>query len=493
MLFNSYIFIFIFLPITLVFYYASKKHYGRTGSFIVLILASLVYYAYWKLTYLPILLLSIFANYNVGMLLSCCRNRYQKKYLLMFGISANLATLAYYKYADFLIGNIQWMTGDAYTSYGIMLPLAISFFTFQQIAYLVDASQGKTREYSFSHYCLFISFFPQLIAGPIVHHKEMIPQFTDASRCFFDQQMFSQGLQQFCLGLFKKVIIADTVALYATPVFVAADQGLPIHLLEAWIGTLAYAFQLYFDFSAYSDMAIGIGKMFGIELPKNFNSPYKAKSISDFWRRWHMTLSRFLRDYLYIGLGGNRQGGLRRYANLLLTMILGGLWHGASWNFVAWGALHGFYLMLNHSWHRLISNTKLNTKHICYRVSAQLLTFFVVIEAWVLFRSATFDGAMIIYRASFDLHAFTQIGLQHINFTHVSNPIEALLWLFACAWIVFVLPNSQEFIESRAEKNKAVLPVRLRTHFSMALLCSGLLVLSISSMNKVSEFLYFQF
>lgn len=493
MLFNSYIFIFVFLPVTLIFYYGFKKRYGRETCFVVLILASLIYYAYWKLAYLPILLISIIANYGLGIKLARAVCPSKKRYLLILGIAANLLALAYYKYADFLVENIQWLSGTSYTRYDILLPLAISFFTFQQIAYLVDASKGSAKEYSFSHYCLFISFFPQLIAGPIVHHKEMIPQFIDKSSLFFNQKMFYQGAQQFCLGLFKKVIIADTVALYATPVFLATDQGQNIHLIQAWIATLSYAFQLYFDFSAYSDMAIGIGKMFGIDLPQNFNSPYKAKSISDFWRRWHMTLSRFLRDYLYIALGGNRHGGTRRYINLLLTMVLGGLWHGASWNFVAWGALHGLYLIVHQTWQRGLKKCRINVSYPIYQMMAQVLTFFVVTLSWVLFRSETFDGAMLIYSAAFDLDTFTLSSLVDGGSEPIGQPLEALSMLALCSFIVFALPNSQEFIEGQTQRSSRFVQIAQQSSTRLAIMLSGLLVLSISSMNKVSEFLYFQF
>jgi D-alanyl-lipoteichoic acid acyltransferase DltB (MBOAT superfamily) len=300
------------------------------------------------------------------------------------------------------------VTGSGIGAETILLPLAISFFTFQQIAYLVDAYEGLTREYNFLHYCLFVTFFPQLIAGPIVHHREMLPQFASDTIYRFNQSTFTAGLTTFCLGLFKKVIIADGAATYATPVFDAAEAGEILTFFEAWTGAFGYTIQLYFDFSGYSDMAIGLGMMFGIRLPLNFFSPYKAVNIIDFWRRWHMTLSRFLRDYLYIPLGGSRRGKVRRYVNLMVTMLLGGLWHGAGWTFVAWGALHGFYLVVNHAWHavRRSLGHNLEKTTLAGRTLSRIVTLTAVIFAWVLFRAESFGGAMSIISGMVGLNGF---------------------------------------------------------------------------------------
>ncbi len=489
MLFNSYIFLFVFLPITLVVYYWSRIRFDREVSFVILVLASFIYYAYWKFSYLPILFISVVANYFLGAWLSKNSDR-KSRWVLSLGVIGNLCALAYYKYANFFVDNLMLLTGESYSTFSIVLPLAISFFTFQQIAYLVDASKGEAKEYSFVHYCLFIAFFPQLIAGPIVHHKEMLPQFIDKARNYFDQHLFWQGCQQFSIGLFKKVVIADTVALYAGPVFLAADQGFEIVSWEAWIATLAYTFQLYFDFSAYSDMAIGIGKMFGIKLPRNFNSPYKAKSIIEFWRCWHMTLSRFLRDYLYIPLGGNKKGHIRRYLNLLATMLLGGLWHGASWNFVLWGALHGGYLVINSFWQEFVKKRGIDINSNIYKIFAQLLTFFVVMQAWVLFRAVTLDGAMAIYRALFDFNYLLSIDPTHSKTYFIGEPLVAILSLIACMIVAFICPNTEDFIDKQSAGRGTHRIWRLT--FLPAVI-SAFLVISISSMNKVSEFLYFQF
>ena len=495
MLFNSYIFLFAFLPLSLVLYYWLRRSSGKELAFLGLVICSLVFYAYWKLEYLPLLLFSIVGNYAAGYFLSNKQNTHRKA-VLITGIISNLSLLIYFKYTNFLIQNITLITGDDYSSINIVLPLAISFFTFQQIAYLVDTYKGEAEEYSFSHYCLFVTFFPQLIAGPIVHHKEMLPQFVDDNKKHFDSALFVEGSIQFILGLFKKVVIADNAALYATPVFTAADQGLPLTMPEAWIGVLAYSFQLYFDFSAYSDMAIGVGKMFGINLPKNFNSPYKATSVVDFWRRWHMTLSRFLRDYLYIALGGNRHGNTRRYINLFLTMLLGGLWHGASWNFVLWGGLHGTYLIINHGWEKVKKRLNLSVfESKLYKFISIFLTFYAVIHAWVLFRAVTFSGAMEIFRASYDIKTlYTSSGEA---FVYLNNPFMAIITLALCALIAFTLPNSQEFVESKRLKQvleeRSKIQWQINAKWTVRFGVPLLLVISVASMNKVSEFLYFQF
>tara|TARA_R110002167_G_scaffold22064_10_gene79386 strand:- start:40267 stop:41757 length:1491 start_codon:yes stop_codon:yes gene_type:complete len=496
MLFNSYIFVFLFLPATLLTYYLSRRALGREASLIVLVVASIIYYAYWKVEYLAILIVSISINYSIGYGLIKYKTLGARKALVTTGIVLNLAGLGYYKYANFFIENVQTLTGLEFSNLHILLPLAISFFTFQQIAYLIDCYRNEAKEYSFSHYCLFITFFPQLIAGPIVHHKEMLPQFMDKMKAFFDYNMFWKGLLQFCIGLFKKVIIADTIALYATPIFFAADQGNSITMVEAWIAILAYSFQLYFDFSAYSDMAIGIGRMFGIDLPANFNSPYKARSIEEFWHRWHMTLSRFLRDYLYFTFGGNRKGPFRRYLNLILTMLLGGLWHGASWNFVAWGALHGIYLIINHCTAYVKNALNLNaSNNRLLNILSVALTFLAVILAWVLFRAETFSGAFIIYAASINLDSLLNHGLSSAPLPIISEPLMAYAMIMICALITFMCPNTQEFIDGiqqRVETHRLKLSLT-KLNLGLSAAVSGLLIFSLASMNKVSEFLYFQF
>ncbi len=332
MLFNSLVFIFCYLPLTLGGFFILGRR-SPLAAAAWLALASLFFYGWWNPVYVGLLAASMVFNYALGV-----RIVRGARGLLTFAIVSNLALLAYYKYANFFVDNLNAAAGTGISLGTIILPLGISFFTFTQIAFLVDAYQGKAREYSFVHYCLFVTYFPHLIAGPILHHAEMMPQFAQRQTYRPDYDKLAAGVTLFVLGLTKKVLIADEVGGYVAPFFDAARSGAALTFLEAWCGALAYTFQLYFDFSGYSDMAVGLSLMFGVRLPINFHSPYKAVNIIEFWRRWHMTLSRFLRDYLYVPLGGSRKGPARRYINLLLTMLLGGLWHGAGWTFVLWGA-----------------------------------------------------------------------------------------------------------------------------------------------------------
>lgn len=408
MLFNSPEFILYFLPCVLIGFFLIGSIGHHRSAITWLVAASLFFYGWWNPFYLFIILASIFFNYAIGAALSSPEVR-NRRMLLGFGIAANLAALGYFKYAGFLVSTINDVFAAGIYLDAVVLPLAISFFTFQQITYLVDAYRGKTKEYSLLHYLLFVTFFPQLIAGPIVHHREMIPQFSlDSIYRIQWSSGFGSGAAVFLIGLFKKVVIADGVAAYATPVFDAAESGVPITFFEAWAAALSYTFQLYFDFSGYSDMAIGLALMFNIRLPLNFASPYKAANIIEFWRRWHMTLSGFLRDYIYIPLGGNRRGRPRRYANLMTTMLLGGLWHGAGWTFVVWGGLHGFYLVVNHAWHALRRKVGWYSggPRFATQAISWTLTFLAVVVAWVVFRAETFGGAQNILSGMVGRHGF---------------------------------------------------------------------------------------
>ncbi len=400
MLFNTYEFMFAFLPLAWVAYFAAQRWLPSAAN-ASLVVASLFFYAWWDIRFLPLFLGSVAMNFVLGRVIETCHGRgddRQARTWMVVGVTANLIALGFFKYIDFVLVNLAAATGGGISPIGVILPIGISFFTFTQIAYLVDVRQGKSGHYNLVDYCLFVSFFPHLVAGPILHHREMMPQFA---RSHGPRAMeVAAGLSLFVAGLFKKVMIADSLASFASPVFGAADAGLAVTTLEAWGGALAYTFQIYFDFSGYSDMAIGLGWMFGIRLPINFHSPYKATSIIEFWRTWHMTLSRFLRDYLYFALGGNRKGPARRYVNLMLTMLLGGLWHGAGWGFVIWGALHGAYLVINHGVQatalgRWLQADGGGTGH---RMAATALawaaTFLAVIFAWVFFRATNLDGAL---------------------------------------------------------------------------------------------------
>ncbi len=358
-----------------------------------LVFASLFFYSWWNVAYLPIILSSLLFNYIIGNSLNenFKKVRVHKKHLLAFGIISNISLLGYFKYTDFLINNFNLTFDGSVPLLHLALPLAISFFTFQQIAYLVDSYRGETAEYDFLNYALFVTFFPQLIAGPIVHHSEMMPQFASRWNLVKNYKNISLGLFIFSIGLFKKVVIADSFAVWAAAGFNAST----LNFFEAWATSLSYTFQLYFDFSGYTDMAIGAALLFNIKLPINFNSPYKALDIQDFWRRWHITLSRFLRDYVYIPLGGNRKGSLRTYTNLLATFIIGGIWHGAGWTFVFWGFLHGMALVIHRFWKSLGMNMP--------KVLAWFITFNFINIAWVFFRAKEWSDAVMVLRGMFTI------------------------------------------------------------------------------------------
>src|SRR5580692_8312514 len=381
MLFNSYPFIFVFLPAVLFGYFLTGR-FGARAPVIWLALASLVFYSFSSWPFVALLLASIAFNYLVGWFLISRHLRERPRFaVLTAGVAGDLLALGVFKYAGFVAVNFNAVFSTSVVV-NILLPVGISFYTFTQIAFLVDAYRGKVATYALPHYALFVTYFPHLIAGPILHHRDMIPQFESDATKRPNPRLILYGLIIFGIGLFKKTVLADGIQ---PLVALAFDQAAP-SFDQAWIGALTYTFQLYFDFSGYSDMAIGISLMFGIFLPLNFNSPYKATSIIDFWRRWHMTLSQFLRDYLYIPLGGNRRGRVLRYVNLMITMMLGGLWHGAAWTFVIWGALHGIYLCINHAW----ANYGPSIPQRLARpagVLAFVLTFLAVVVAWVFFRA----------------------------------------------------------------------------------------------------------
>ncbi len=368
--------------------------------------ASLVFYAYWDIRFLPLLVLSIAFNYCASLLIFRLSEQKEharlRRALLIGAIAANLAALALFKYSNFFLSSVLPLFHRTAPAFAVILPFGISFYVFTQIAFLVDTYRSKARALDVLEYALFVAYFPHLIAGPILHHSEMIPQFR---RPACNLNNIALGLSIFSIGLFKKVLIADTIGATADRIFNAASHGEVLDLAGAWLGALSYTLQLYFDFSGYSEMAIGFSLLFGIRIPANFNSPYKATSIIDFWRRWHMTLSRFLRDYLYIPLGGNRNGMPRRYFNIFVTMLLGGLWHGAGWTFVAWGALHGAYLIVNHVW-RSIGRNSVPDQNIggpwhsfgiiMHSAACQLITFIAVVVAWVFFRAPDFATAFRI-------------------------------------------------------------------------------------------------
>ena len=511
MLFNSFSFLFIYLPITAFGFFLLARVRQNYAAY-WLAAASLFFYGCWDYRYIPLLLGSIALNFWAGRRIT--RATARRGGWLAFAITADLALLAYFKYADFFIYSINAAANTEIEVLGIVLPIGISFFTFTQIAFLVDCYQGKARAYNFAHYLLFVTYFPHLIAGPVLHHSEMMPQFADPKNYTARSENFAIGLTIFSIGLAKKVLIADNLAPHASFVF---EQSTDPSMIIAWGGVLAYTFQVYFDFSGYSDMAIGLSRLFGVRLPLNFDSPYKAHSISDFWRRWHMTLSRFLRDYLYFPLGGNRRGPTRRCVNLLITMLLGGLWHGAGWSFVIWGGLHGVYLIVNHAWVAAVRRLNLKPKGRVWRGTAWLLTFLAVCFAWVYFRAPHLDAAHGILAG---MLGFNGVGLP-AAIGSALGPLRGLLeaigmdfylgggmrfvqtWSLtvSAAFIAFCMPNTQQLLTrfepainySDARKAESVRALLWRPTRSWAAWIGLLASLSLLSLNHPSEFLYFQF
>lgn len=484
MLFNSYEFIFIFLPISFFVYFYFNKKRLTIAAKAWLVFVSLFFYSWWNINYLPLILISMIFNYAVGTSLSGSEKGLSKKTILTFGIVLNLLLLGYFKYTDFFIENFNLLTNQEFSLLKLALPLAISFFTFQQIAYLVDSYKGETKEYDFLNYAVFVTFFPQLIAGPIVHHKEMMPQFASKKTKIVNYYHISMGLFIFSMGLFKKIVIADSFAVWAN---VGFDVATTLNFLEAWVTSLSYTFQLYFDFSGYTDMAIGIALMFNIKLPINFNSPYKAVSIQDFWRRWHITLSRFLRDYIYIPLGGNRNGEMSMYSNLMITFLLGGLWHGAGWTFIFWGFLHGGALIIHRIWKRF--DLVLN------RWIAWFITFNFVNISWIFFRAKEWEDAMkvlngMIGNNGMALPSFLESKLFFLKsfdvefesfIAEVNGDYITIIWILAGLVVVTMFSNSMERLEKFQLSYYSVI-------VTVILFLGGVL-----SLNKVSEFLYFNF
>src|SRR3984957_14535800 len=370
--FNSYPY-FVFLAVAVLGFRLLEQH-GPTGRRIFLLLMSYGFYAGCRADFLLLLLGSTLVNFLLGRAIEARRGRGQSsRAFLIAGLVFNLGLIGLFKYDTLLVSSANDLLGLDWAVPHLFLPLAISFFTFEQISYLVDADAGKTHGYSPLDYALFVAYFPHLIAGPIVRHNDLIPQFRQIKPRNDD---LSTGVTLFTIGLAKKSLIADNLAPFADAVFDAAGRGTHLGMGDAWLGTLFFAFQIYFDFSAYSDMALGSSIMLGIRLPVNFHSPYKSAGIIEFWRRWHISLSAFLRDYLYIPLGGNRQGRTRRYLNLFITMLLGGLWHGANWTFMLWGGLHGLYLSINHAFRRLTKGIAVPAVwHLPLHAASVLLTF----------------------------------------------------------------------------------------------------------------------
>jgi alginate O-acetyltransferase complex protein AlgI len=478
MLFNSYPFIFVFLPVALAGYFLLGR-LSNLAPVVWLALASLVFYSVSNWQFVPLLIASVAFNYIIGSLLIRSRLRPASRFaVLTAGVAGDLLVLGYFKYAGFFAANLNAMFSTGFTV-NVLLPVGISFYTFTQIAFLVDAYRGNVARYGLPHYALFVTYFPHLIAGPILHHKDMIPQFEREATKSPDPHLILCGLIIFAIGLFKKTCLADSIQ---PLVAVAFGPGNP-SFDQTWISVLAYTFQLYFDFSGYSDMAIGISLMFGIFLPLNFNSPYKATSIIDFWRRWHMTLSQFLRDYLYIPLGGNRHGRVLRYVNLMVTMLLGGLWHGAAWTFVVWGALHGVYLCINHAWSNYGPAVAPRFEGLA-NAAGFVLTFISVVVAWVFFRADSMATAVYVLEKMADP---THLALGRGELVNA-----AFIAVYgAIAWFA---PNTQEIMgydhAGRTVGENLGSWLR-RPGFLYA--AAATLAFGVMGISQHSEFIYFRF
>lgn len=485
MLFSSFEFIFLFLPVTISGYYLLGRKSLRAAN-IWLLVASIFFYAWWDVRFLPLLIASILMNFLTG--LAIARFCF-KKFFLIIGIVLNLGLLAFFKYTDFFIQTMNRAVGTDWNFLHLVLPLGISFYTFQALSYIIDVYLGKTNvEKSFLNLALYISLFPQLIAGPIVDHKMMIPQFSSEERHRFNADNFSFGITLFAFGLFKKIVIADALSPTVADIFGRISS---LTMLDAWVGVISYTFQLYFDFSAYSEMAIGLGKMLNIDFPTNFDSPYQATSMIDFWRRWHITLGTWIRNYIYIPLGGNRKGERRKKLNLFIAMTLCGFWHGAGFRYIAWGMMHGGFLVINHWWRKF---SRAHTLHIP-RIFSALLTFGCVVSGWAVFRAPSLRDGLRLIKRMFNLHKFALpsggkienlFSFLHyfkVQFVEVKNYPFAFLLLLSV--LVFCLPSAQKVVTKYFRASWKWLIVSFAALFYSLYTMAG--------NSNLSEFLYFQF
>ncbi|MGD0280245.1 MAG: MBOAT family O-acyltransferase [Smithella sp.] len=435
MLFNSFPYIFLFLPVSVIVYFSLNKFSEKAGRY-WLVIISLIFYSFGTLSYLPLLLLSIVINYAVG--LAIRQNSFSKniiksndKLFLTIGIIFNVGLLAFFKYSDFFITNINQAINLNLKFLHLAIPLAISFYTFQQIAYLVDTYRKEIKDINFLDYCIFVTFFPRLLMGPITRYNEVIPQLQLTDQKRVDYGNMSIGLYLFFIGLCKRVVIADTFGIYADIGYTSTQS---LSMIEAWITSFSYTFQIYFDFSGYTDMAIGTAYFFNIKLPFNFNSPYLSVNIQDFWRRWHITLSRFLRDYIYIPLGGNRKGEYFTYINIMITFLIGGFWHGAGWTFIIWGAIHGTALCLQRMWQKF--------KIKMPKFLAIFITFNVVNVAWIFFRAKSLSDAINVILAMSGFNALRSfLVFEGHNLGRQEGAI-ALLIISISLLIIFFFKNS---------------------------------------------------
>jgi alginate O-acetyltransferase complex protein AlgI len=543
MLFNSPEFLFLFLPVTLAGFYLLGP-VSRNSAIRWLIFASLIFYAWWRPVNVLIIAPSIVINYIIARILLRLNDSKgsarASKAVLLLGVSFNVIFLGVFKYTDFMSSAINDVFGANLVLRHIILPLGISFITFQKIAFLVDVQAGKVRSFTFQDYCTFVLFFPQLIAGPIVHYREMMPQFHGAS-CRFDSEDFAVGLTLLSLGLFKKIVLADHIAPLVTPLYQQAATEGGTSFLMAWMAALGFTLQLYFDFSGYSDMALGLARFFGIRLPQNFDSPLRASSIIDFWLRWHMTLTRFLTAYVYNPLqlwltrrrlakgqrgfsGPNTQLGAFLTLLMLptiLTMFISGFWHGAGYGFIVWGLLHGLYLTVNHGW-RLVAAQLWPGRERYVRVMKPvgwILTFISVTVSMVFFRSTTMTSAVDIIKgltglngialpqALFDRSgqlgvAFHRLGVTSVQSWSVQDFAQLAIWISVLMFIALVCPNTLEILSHyepalgvKPQSTKPGIARVLQWNASLpwAIAVAGIAAIAIVSISGPSEFLYWQF
>lgn len=516
MIFSSWHFICIFLPIAILGFDSIPARYPVWRK-VWLIIASLCFYAYWKVEYLPLITFSIVINYITSDLIYRHHATKKSHLILVLGIITNLSLLGYFKYADFFISTLNQIVNSEISFLNLILPLAISFFTFTQIAYLVDVYRDKERHYNLIDYCLFVVFFPHLIAGPIVRHWEIIPQYSPLiNKLSIDD--FTTGVSIFLIGLYKKILLADPMAGIADPVFGAALQGVNLTFLDSWVGAIAYTLQIYFDFSGYSDMAIGLARMFSIRFPCNFNSPYKAESIAEFWKRWHITLTRFLREYLYFPLGGNRLGPFRQGLNVMIVFLSSGLWHGAGWTFIAWGSVHGLLIIAHNALGKIRTTFNFMNSSLIYKAICVSITFLSVLYGWVLFRSSNFNQAYSIFKSMTLVNGFTipvdiaeaNLGLgrlfqmlgasvvpsvQRIPGLSYNWTLHGILCLLVIAWF---FPNTQELLADKKPTLENVLNhsrKQIKFSFGYGLVMGMPLLLIIRNFiaAQSSPFLYFNF
>lgn len=492
MLFNSYIFLLCFLPLCLAGYFLLNRFGLKTPALIFLLGMSLWFYGSNTPVYLILIVSSVLVNYGFYRLSTVLTGDKPRRWARIFAVAVNLGVLFYFKYYDFFVETVNSVFGSDWTLKHIMLPLGISFFTFQQISFVVDSFNGEVRDCSLLDYACFVTFFPQLIAGPIVTHDELVPQLQDDSKKRFSWENFSRGIYIFTLGLAKKVLIADNLSKAVTMgySYVAAGNWDAMNSTSCLAVMLSYTLQMYFDFSGYSDMAIGLGRMFNIDIPQNFNSPYKAVTILDHWKRWHITLTRFLTKYIYIPLGGSRHGEARTYLNVMIVYLLSGLWHGAGWTYICWGALHGAFCVLTR-WGKAVFDR-------IPKAVNWLITFAFINLGFIIFRAESLSQAFAVISQifRFDFGSVDSAICSGFQLTEVMLPLSKLpfigrfvywppmmmvLFLAVSMFIVLVPKNAYEKMQE------------LRPRPVPMLLTTALLVWCIFSFGTVSAFLYFNF